>query len=63
MTALNEVIRWLDDVDSASFGPSDLHDFATRMLNEMASTFRIVEEVWFQRKGLTEEEILRRFLQ
>ena len=24
--------------------------------------FEIVEEVWFKREGLTEEEILRRFL-
>ncbi len=63
MTALNGVIRWLDVVDLVPSRPSDLHDFATRMLNEMTATFRIVEEVWFTREGLTEEEIVRRFLQ
>ena len=63
MTALNGLLRWLDEVDASHISPSALHDFTTRVLEEMAQTFGIVEKVWFKREGLTEEEILRRFLQ
>ena len=63
MTALNGLLRWLDEVDASHISPSALHDFTTRVLEEMAQAFGIVEKVWFKREGLTEEEILRRFLQ
>ena len=63
MTALNVLLRRLDNIEAGPVSPSALHDFTTQILNEMAESSRIVEEVWFKREGLTEEEIVRRFLQ
>ena len=63
MTALNVLLLRLDNIEAGPLSPSALHDFATQILNEMAESSRIVEEVWFKREGLTEEEIVRRFLQ
>ena len=63
ITALNGLLVRLDDFDMTLAKPSTLHAFTTQMLAQMADAFAIVEDVWFKREGLSEEELRQRFLQ
>ena len=63
ITALNGLLVRLDDFDMTLANPSTLHAFTTQMLAQMADAFAIVEDVWFKREDLSEEELRQRFLQ
>jgi len=45
------------------FTPDSLHSLVTQVLSDLKASFGIIEETWFRREALGEEEIMKRFVQ
>ncbi len=45
------------------FTPESLHALVTQVLGDLKVTFAIIEQTWFKREALGEEEIVKRFVQ
>jgi len=45
------------------FTPDSLHSLVTQVLADLKMTFGIIEQTWFRREALGEEEIMKRFVQ
>lgn len=43
--------------------PESLHAFVTEILADHKAVFSVIEQTWFRREPLGEEEIMRRFIQ
>jgi uncharacterized alpha-E superfamily protein len=65
MQAINVMIRKLEQkkAEGMDCKPESLHAFVTDLLTDHKAAFAIIEQTWFRREPLEEEEIMRRFVQ
>ena len=63
--SINSTILGLEQKKSngLKLAPESTHDLVTRVLADLKVSFGIIEQTWFRREALGEEEILRRFVQ
>ena len=63
--AINSTIHNLElkKGEGAAFTPDSLHALVTQILADLKTAFGIIEQTWFRREALGEEEIMRRFVQ
>ena len=63
--AINFTIHNLEQkkAEGSAFTPDSLHALVTQMLTDLKTVFGIIEQTWFRREALGEEEIMRRFVQ
>ena len=52
-----------EDEGNADESPQALRDFAARTLDAVAEASGVIERTWFNRQGLTNEELMQRFAQ
>jgi uncharacterized alpha-E superfamily protein len=63
--AINSTIHNLEQrkAEVGALTPDSLHALVTQVLADLKAAFGIVEQAWFRREALGEEEIMRRFVQ
>jgi len=63
--SINSTILGLEQkkTGNQAFNPDSLHALVTQVLADLKTTFGIIEQTWFRREALGEEEIMRRFVQ
>jgi uncharacterized alpha-E superfamily protein len=63
--AINTAIHNLEQkkAEGKAFTPDSLHGLVTQILADLKIAFGIIEQTWFRREALGEEEIMRRFVQ
>ena len=63
--AINATIHDLEQkkAEGSAFTPDSLHALVTQLLADLKTAFGIIEQTWFRREPLGEEEIMRRFVQ
>ena len=63
--SINTTIHDLEQrrIGGSSLTPESLHELVTRVLADLKEAFGIIEQTWFRREALGEEEIMRRFVQ
>jgi uncharacterized alpha-E superfamily protein len=63
--AINLAIHNLEQrkAEGTAFTPDSLHTLVTQVLADLKTAFGIIEQTWFRREALGEEEIMRRFVQ
>ncbi len=65
VNALLESVESESDANAGAAGesPQALRDFAARTLDAVAEASGVIERTWFNRQGLTNEELMQRFAQ
>jgi len=63
--AINSTIRNLDEkkAQGVVLTPDSLHALVNQVLADLKTAFGVIEQTWFRREALGEEEIMRRFVQ
>ncbi len=61
--AVNALLERVESADPADESPQALRDFAARTLTDVAEASAVIERAWFNRQGLTDEELVQRFAQ
>ena len=64
MRALTEAVLAVESVDAAAIEtPQQTIDIATEVIAKIADAGQVIEDEWFGREALSDEEIFRRFAQ
>jgi uncharacterized alpha-E superfamily protein len=63
--SINSTIHNLEQkrAEGVTLTPESLHALVTTILTDLKQAFGIIEQTWFRREALGEEEIMRRFVQ
>jgi len=63
--AINSTIHNLEQrkAEGSALTPDSIHALVTQILADLKAAFGIIEQTWFRREALGEEEIMRRFVQ
>ena len=61
--ALNIVCATIDESKPSIEDPADAHELVSDHLTQMAAASGVVENLWFRKGPLSEEEVYRRFVQ
>ncbi len=63
INAINAVVLLAEQHASTAGDPEAVHKLATEILDGVATVSKVIEDRWFHREALSEEEVYQRFIQ